>query len=153
MSLRTRVSLLSLFAFAAMILVGSNRVLAGEPAQKPAAVQVTIPDEDRFSPFATTVQVGTTVTWVNNDVDDHTLVSDDAFNTAGHFGTNVIIKANGGKVSLTFRHPGVFPYYCRFHAMLDGQHQPIAPGPDGGIQNSNGNFGTPMNGVITVVAD
>ncbi len=29
--------------------------------------------------------------------------------------------------------------------------QPIAPGPFGGIQDSNGNFGTPMNGVVTVV--
>jgi hypothetical protein len=35
--------------------------------------------------------------------------------------------------------------------MLDPDNQPIAPGPDGGIQDSNGNFGTPMSGVITVV--
>jgi hypothetical protein len=27
----------------------------------------------------------------------------------------------------------------------------VAPGPDGGIQDPNGNFGTPMNGVITVL--
>jgi plastocyanin len=153
MSLAKLTSMLSLFGLSVTLMAVPNRVLASDPAQQPAAVQITIPDEDRFSPFAMTVRVGTTVTWVNNDTDDHTLVSDDAFNTAGHFGTNVLIKANGGKVSLTFRHPGVFPYYCRFHAMLDGQHQPIAPGPDGGIQNSNGNFGTPMNGVITVVAD
>ena len=109
MSLRMRVLFLLLFALAVMMLIASNRVLASGPAQKPAAVQVVIPDEDRFSPFAMTVQVGTTVTWVNNDTDDHTLVSDDAFNTAGHFGTNILIRANGGKVSLTFRHPGVFP--------------------------------------------
>ena len=153
MSLGKLASMLSLFGLSVTMLAVPNRVLASDPAQHPAAVQITIPDEDRFSPFAMTVHVGTTVTWVNNDTDDHTLVSDDAFNTAGHFGTNVVIKANGGKVSLTFRHPGVFPYYCRFHAMLDDQHQPIAPGPDGGIQNPNGNFGTPMNGVITVVAD
>jgi plastocyanin len=153
MSLGKLTSMLSLFGLSVTMLAVPNRVLASDPAEHPAAVQITIPDEDRFSPFAMTVHVGTTITWVNNDTDDHTLVSDDAFNTAGHFGTNVVIKANGGKVSLTFRHPGVFPYYCRFHAMLDGQHQPIAPGPDGGIQNPNGNFGTPMNGVITVVSD
>jgi hypothetical protein len=35
--------------------------------------------------------------------------------------------------------------------MLDADNQPKAPGPDGGIQDSNGNFGTPMNGVITVL--
>ena len=29
--------------------------------------------------------------------------------------------------------------------------QPIAPGPDGGIQDTNGNYGTPMSGVVTVL--
>ncbi|MGH9495219.1 MAG: cupredoxin domain-containing protein [Candidatus Sulfotelmatobacter sp.] len=155
MPIPIRLSLFSLLALAVVALTIPNRVFAGDPPQKlaTATVQVTIPDEDRFTPFAMTINVGTTVTWVNNDTDDHTLVSDDAFNTAGHFGTNIVIKANGGKISLTFRHPGVFPYYCRFHAMLDGHHQPIAPGPDGGIQNPDGNYGTPMNGVITVVGD
>jgi hypothetical protein len=42
-------------------------------------------------------------------------------------------------------------YYCRFHAQLDAFNQPIAPGPDGGVQDANGNFGTPMSGVITVL--
>ena len=37
--------------------------------------------------------------------------------------------------------------------MLDESNQPKAPGPDGGIQDQNGNFGTPMAGVITVVED
>jgi plastocyanin len=117
------------------------------------ARQIIVPDEDRFVPFAITVRVGQPVIWINNDADDHTVVSDDAFNTAGHRGTNVLLKANGGTFRLAFRHPGVFPFYCRFHAMLDAHNQPKAPGPDGGIQDSNGNYGTPMNGVITVVGD
>jgi plastocyanin len=117
------------------------------------ARQIIVPDEDRFVPFAITVRVGQPVIWINNDADDHTVVSDDAFNTAGHRGTNVLLKANGGTLRLAFRHPGVFPFYCRFHAMLDAHNQPKAPGPDGGIQDSNGNYGTPMNGVITVVGD
>jgi plastocyanin len=117
------------------------------------ARQIIVPDEDRFTPFAITVRVGQTVQWVNNDTDDHTVVSDDAFNTAGHRGVNVLLKANGGTFSLKFSHPGVFPFYCRFHAMLDSDNQPKAPGPDGGIQDPNGNFGTPMNGVVTVLAN
>ena len=120
--------------------------------QAPAR-QIIVPDEDRFIPFAITVRVGQPVIWINNDADDHTVVSDDAFNTAGHRGTNVVLKANGGTFRLAFRHPGVFPFYCRFHAMLDAHNQPKAPGPDGGIQDPNGNYGTPMNGVITVVGD
>ena len=117
------------------------------------ARQIIVPDEDRFTPFAITIRVGQTVQWVNNDTDDHTLVSNDAFNTAGHRGINMILKANGGTISLRFNHPGVFPFYCRFHAMLDADNQPKAPGPDGGIQDPDGNFGTPMNGVVTVLSD
>src|SRR5712672_3272118 len=120
---------------------------------RPAARQIIVPDEDRFIPFAITVRVGQPVVWINNDTDDHTVVSDDAFNTAGHRGVNVTLKANGGKFVLVFKHPGVFPFYCRFHSMLDADNQPKAPGPDGGIQDSNGNYGTPMNGVITVLGD
>jgi plastocyanin len=117
------------------------------------AVQIIVPDEDRFTPFAVTVRVGQPVVWINNDTDDHTVVSDDAFNTAGHRGTNVVLPANGGQFTLVFKHPGVFPFYCRFHSMLDADNQPKAPGPDGGIQDANGNYGTPMNGVITVVGE
>jgi hypothetical protein len=64
--------------------------------------------------------------------------------------------SNGGKPGvfrLRLDHAGTFVYYCRFHAKLDGDSQPVAPGPDGGIQDSNGNFGTPMSGVITVVGN
>jgi plastocyanin len=113
--------------------------------------QIIVPGEDRFVPFSITVRVGQQVQWVNTDTDDHTVVSNDAFNTAGHRGTNVLLKGNGGTFTLVFRHPGVFPFYCRFHAVLDDKNQPKAPGPDGGIQDPDGNFGTPMNGVITVL--
>jgi plastocyanin len=119
--------------------------------------QVTIPQEDRFTPFAITIHVGQTVQWTNRDGDDHTVVSDNAFNTAGHQGVDHILPGTlktGGKpstFSLTFQHPGTFVYYCRFHAKLDADNQPIAPGPDGGIQAANGNFGTPMSGIVTVL--
>jgi len=118
---------------------------------------VNIPDSDKFLPFHLTIKQGDTVTWVNGDTDDHTVVSDDAFNDAGHNGLNQLIPGtdnnNGqpGSFTLEFGHAGTFVYYCRFHAKLDADNQPIAPGPDGGIQDANGNFGTPMSGVITVV--
>jgi hypothetical protein len=34
---------------------------------------------------------------------------------------------------------------------LDAAYQLVAPGPEGGIQDAKGNFGTPMMGVITVL--
>ena len=99
------------------------------------------------------IRVGQTVKWTNNDTDDHTVVSNDTFNTAGPRGVNVLLPANGGTVTIKFGHPGLFPFYCRFHSMLDADQHPKAPGPDGGIQDQNGNYGTPMNGVITVLEE
>ena len=136
-----------------LLVLGTSTHAAAQssvPATNPAR-QIIVPDEDRFTPFAITIRVGQTVEWVNNDTDDHTVVSDDAFNTAGHRGAMALLKANGGTLRLTFNHPGTFPFYCAFHAHLDAENQPVAPGPDGGIQDPNGNFGTPMSGVVTVV--
>jgi len=121
--------------------------------------QVIVPGEDRFVPFALTIHVGQSVQWVNTDTDDHTVVTNNFFNTGGHEGLNFLLKgtdSNGGipgTLTLHFSHPGTFVYYCRFHAHLDEQHQPVAPGPNGGIQDANGNFGTPMNGIVTVLED
>ncbi len=126
-------------------------------ADRPSAHVVTVPEEDRFDPYVMVIRAGQQVTWINQDTDDHTIVSNDFFTTTNHKGTDVLFKgtdSNGGKpgqFTLRFDKPGVFAYYCRFHAHLDANHQPVAPGPDGGIQDANGNFGTPMNGVIIVL--
>jgi plastocyanin len=113
-------------------------------------LQVQVPGEDRFAPFALQVHVGDSVKWTNNDSDDHTVVSDDAFSAASYRGLDHLLAASATFV-LQFDHPGTFVYYCRFHAQLDAEGQPVAPGPDGGIQDPNGNYGTPMSGVITVL--
>ena len=128
--------------------------------------QVIVPGEDRFTPFSLTIEVGDVVEWVNNDTDDHTVVSDDVFNTTGPVGLNHLLPGtdsnNGkpGKFRIRFNHPGTFVYYCRFHSKLDGEHQPVAPGPEGGIQGEGSippgnpdNFGTPMMGTITVLGE
>ncbi|HWU42902.1 MAG TPA: hypothetical protein VN132_05665 [Bdellovibrio sp.] len=118
---------------------------------------VTIPDTDKFVPFGLMIHVGDSVRWTNKDTDDHTVVSDDAFTTPSLRGVNVLIPgtdSNQGKPGTfkhKFMHAGTFIYYCRFHSKLDADNQPTAPGPKGGIQDSNGNFGTPMMGVITVM--
>ncbi len=120
--------------------------------------QIVIPPEDRFTPISRTIRIGDTVEWINNDTDDHTVVSDDAFNTVGAKLTAIDqlvpgTDSNGGTpgtFQLRFKRAGTFVYYCRFHSHLDAFNQPVAPGPDGGIEDG-GNFGTPMMGVITVV--
>jgi plastocyanin len=151
LSLNLRCSAITVMMVCFLVFGISNRSMA--QSTLPTVRQIMVPGEDRFTPFAITVRVGQTVQWVNNDSDDHTVVSIDALNTAGHRGASAILKANGGILNLTFNHAGVFPFYCAFHATLDASDQPKAPGPDGGIQDPDGNFGTPMNGVITVVED
>src|SRR2546426_2229196 len=90
---------------------------------------VNIPETDKFVPFHLTITEGDTVTWVNSDTDDHTVVSDDAFNDAGHNGLNQLIPGtdtnNGqaGTFTLEFDHTGTFVYYCRFHSKLDADNQ------------------------------
>jgi len=131
----------------------------GGAADKAAHLQVIVPEEDRFTPFAQTIHVGDVVKWINMDTDDHTVVSDDFLNTTGRFGLNVLLKGTEnnndkpGTFSMRFTAPGTFVYYCRFHSHLDAHHQPAAPGPDGGIQADDGNYGTPMMGVITVLPE
>ena len=124
---------------------------AGSHSNARKVHQVTVPESDRFTPFAMTIHPGDSVRWLNNDEDNHFVVSDDAFNTAGNAGTDQELGADGGTLTLKFSHPGTFVYYCKLHAQLDEFGQPVAPGPDGGIQDASGNFGTPMSGVITVV--
>ena len=142
---------------AGLVVFGGSLPILAETDHK--TVQVIVPQEDRFTPFAVTVHAGQSVEWINNDTDDHTVVSDDAFDTAGNRGTDHLLPgtdSNGGqpgRFTLQFDHPGTFVYYCRFHAHLDAAHQPVAPGPRGGIQDATGNFGTPMMGVVTVRND
>ena len=137
-----------------VLLVAARYVAAGQFHQ-----MVIVPGEDRFTPLGLTIRAGESVQWVNRDTDDHSVVSDDAFNTAGHQGFNQVLPgtdSNGGQpgtLTLHFSHPGTFLYFCRFHSHLDDENQPTAPGPDGGIQDATGNFGTPMMGVITVLPD
>jgi plastocyanin len=132
--------------FITVSLIGAGASGAGGTVHR-----VNVPHSDRFNPFAVTIHAGDKVKWVNHDTDDHTVVSDKPFDSAGHKGVNKRLTGNGGTFSLRFMHAGTFVYYCRFHARLDAKNQPVAPGPDGGIQSSNGNFGTPMSGVVTVL--
>jgi plastocyanin len=138
--------------------------------------QVIIPPEDRFTPFNLIIRAGDSVEWVNQDSDDHTVVSDDVLNKGTGSKSRAIdqvVKGTDnndgqpGTLRLRFKRPGTFVYHCRFHAHVDDSNQPVAPGPggdpanptasgitgnDGNIPNTPvGNLGTPMMGIITVV--
>jgi plastocyanin len=65
-----------------------------------------------YTPRNITVPVGTTVTWNNTDVKEHSVISDD-----GLFSANIEV---GETFSYTFTKPGIFVYRADIYAM-DGK--------------------------------
>src|SRR5947209_4817274 len=96
----------TLLAAVALIPVGGTHAVA-TGAYGSRTAKVTVPDSDRFTPFAKTIHVGDTVAWMNNDTDNHTVVSDDKFNTAGNQGIDQLLPS-GGTFELTFTQPGMY---------------------------------------------
>lgn len=66
-----------------------------------------------FNPSDITVNVGTTVTWTNNDPVGHQIVSDSAA-----FQSSVMNR--GEKYSFTFENAGTYAYHCSIHPSMKG---------------------------------
>jgi plastocyanin len=66
-----------------------------------------------FMPPLLTVPVGTTVTWVNEDDEPHTVVESDKLFKSHALDT-------GDTFSFTFSIPGTFKYLCTIHAHMVG---------------------------------
>jgi plastocyanin len=65
----------------------------------------------KFAPETIQVDAGTKVTWTNSDTTAHTATADDS-----SFDTGDLDK--GDSASVTFKNPGEFTYYCRFHPFM-----------------------------------
>jgi plastocyanin len=61
-----------------------------------------------FQPAEITVEVGSEVTWTNQDGVTHTATSDDEIWNSGNL-------ASGGSFSQTFEEPGTYTYFCQIH--------------------------------------
>ena len=64
-----------------------------------------------FSPTPLTVNVGSTVTWTNQDSTAHTVTADD-----GSFQSSQI--GGGGTFTQTFAKAGTFAYHCSIHPSM-----------------------------------
>jgi LPXTG-motif cell wall-anchored protein len=64
-----------------------------------------------FTPGATTIHVGDTITWTNHGPSSHTATARD-----GSFDTGVLSR--GASASHTFTQPGTFSYVCRIHPFM-----------------------------------
>jgi plastocyanin len=92
-------------------------VATTQPA--PAAGNATVTIKNfAFAPQTVTVTKGSTVTWVNEDAFEHTVVNDaSGSNAAGAvFKSNSLAK--GASYSFTFTTPGVYPYHCGIHPSM-----------------------------------
>jgi plastocyanin len=81
---------------------------------------------DAFSPNPISAKVGDNVTWTNNDIQPHTVVSGtgpndpkkgEAFNSSPNL--NPLINA-GATFSHKFTQAGTFQYFCEIHPMMTG---------------------------------
>ena len=66
-----------------------------------------------FEPAALSVRVGDTVTWVNNDAFDHSVVS------PGSFASDTLAPSTS--FTTTFSAPGTFTYLCGIHPYMTGE--------------------------------
>jgi len=95
----------------------SDQVIITEGAFDPANA------DDAFSPRVTTVPVGTTVTWTNEDGKVvHTVTSGESDGTVGTpdglFDSGNM--KNGDTFSFTFAEPGTYEYHCTPHPWMMG---------------------------------
>jgi plastocyanin len=98
---------------AAFVALSFTGIVWPDNSQAEAAPNTIEISNFSFAPAALTVPVGTTVTWVNDDDEPHTVVE-----------SNTLFKSHaldtGDKFSFTFTTPGKFQYFCTIHAHMVG---------------------------------
>jgi plastocyanin len=102
-----------------------------------ASTGVTIKDF-KFGPASSSVNVGDTITWTNQDVAPHTATASD-----GSFDTGSLSKGKSG--SHTFTKAGTFAYICSIHPSMKGTVTVAAAsgGSGGGGSDNTGSAATP----------
>lgn len=102
---------------AAIALLGLGAILsscASEQSLEGTSFPVRVVD-DEYSPTLVRIPVGGTVRWGFNGANPHNVVASDGSWTSQN------IVPRGSSYERTFTEPGVYPYFCTFHATPDGQ--------------------------------
>ncbi|KAI9232294.1 hypothetical protein MVEG_09232 [Podila verticillata NRRL 6337] len=79
-----------------------------------AAVHMVTIKNFSFQPQEVDIKPGDQVTWTNNDIIDHTVVSNDGTSFAS---SNL---ATGQSFSFTFKTAATLPYHCSIHPFMLG---------------------------------
>jgi plastocyanin len=96
---------------ALIVTLVASLALIPRPAQ--AANAGVYIQQYHFTPFYLVVPQGSTVTWQNFDPTQHTVTSDYGVWDSGPV-------SGGSTYQYTFKSPGVYPYYCKFHSYMNG---------------------------------
>jgi plastocyanin len=102
-------------AFLAGLVLLASSASAGamqKKTRKPRTHTVKI-DGMLFTPPSLTINPGDTVTWVNNDIVEHTATAAD-----GSFDSKML--AAGKSWKHTFKSKGDFAYVCKYHPTMKG---------------------------------
>ncbi len=83
------------------------------PTTTPVATNLVVIGNYAFMPQTITIPVGSTVTWQNQDMVDHTVTSD----TSGIFDS---VVTAGGTTRITFVTKGTYAYHCSIHPEMTG---------------------------------
>ncbi|MGA8709107.1 MAG: cupredoxin family copper-binding protein [Steroidobacteraceae bacterium] len=94
---------------ALLMIVPEVAVLAADPA---ATGRVIIKDF-MFAPSTVTIKAGTTVTWINEDSEPHTVASDSGLFRSGALDTHE-------SFSFKFDKAGSYHFACSIHPMMLG---------------------------------
>jgi len=99
-----------------------------EPETLPMALTVSIPEgvgvpgceetNECYFPYELSVAVGTTITWINDDIAAHTVTSGNFPEHDGLFDSSVFMS--GETFEITFSDAGTFDYYCFVHPWMAG---------------------------------
>jgi plastocyanin len=93
-----------------LVTVGAAGLLLGARALAVTPPTIGI-KEFKYAPSRLTVPVGTTVTWVNQDEEPHTVMS-----TTGAFSSPGLV--NDDTFAQTFTKPGTYEYFCAIHPYM-----------------------------------
>jgi len=80
------------------------------PVENPVTVNI---QDDAFEPATTSIAPGTTVTWVNNDDEAHTVTADEGLFDSGRLDP-------GDSYSVWFDGSGTVAYHCEPHPHMTG---------------------------------